>query len=105
MASEAAESEAVHCRVLDGVPGLGGQDDLASVSCRADPSGRVHCDTYVVAVRDRRLSGVESDPDPHFVRRRSLPDRALDGDRAGDGVPRPFEDGKGLIRPDVDHMA
>jgi len=83
------------------------QQDLSSVSGRADASGRVHRDTHVAGLGQRRAAAVDADANADVRARRPLPlsERSLYRDRRIEGMGGASEHGEELIATCIYLMA
>src|SRR5437879_9917856 len=111
MSTEAAESDAGRGRRRDRRSGSPGDDDLPSVSCRADAGGDVNGQTDVPDFGQCRAAAVDpdTDADRKTVGEMAGPDAAreltLDRDGRFDGGGGPRENGAELISERVDLAA
>ena len=78
-----------------------GEEDLAAVAGRADPSRSMDADTDVALFVDVRLRGVQAHPHAY----RSVRKRALGVDRRRDGVARALESDEEAVTGRVDLVA
>ena len=65
MRAEASEAGAGWPRPTHGIPGHGQPQDLAAVTGRADPGDRVHGQTDVAGIGQRRTAAMDADADAH----------------------------------------
>src|SRR2546423_11207359 len=107
MSTEIMEPDAGGCGGPDRCPGRGGNDDLASVGCRADASGGVNGQADVPGVRQCRTAAMDADTDPdlQIVGPGPVAELALDRHRCFDSGRGPLEHGKELVGPSVDLAA
>ena len=93
MEPQVAQRRAVGQPVADELRGGVGHDDLPAVREAAEPGATVHGRSLVVAVRELRFTGVErhAHPDYGLVRPRLRVQRALQCDRAPQGIACPSE--------------